>query len=129
MPLFSSLCPLCLCGEFLLAADSTFPRGPGLYFDPIKLGLILVIYLCWVRTCFWVDRDAHQFKLPRPTWNPMLLLCGLGGLLIVWLLPWFWPSLLILLLLYLTPTLAYVSQRNEKAEEDEKVLTRRHLRL
>src|SRR5262249_10519075 len=101
----------------------------GLYFDPIKIVLVLVVYLMWVRTCFWVDRDAHQYKLPRPTWNPMLLFCGLGGLLVLWLLPWFWSSFFVLLLLYLSPTLAYVSVRNEKAEEEDKVLTRRHLRL
>ena len=41
-------------------------------------------------------------------------------MLVVWLLPWFWLSLFVLLLLYITPALAYVSLRNEKAEEDEK---------
>jgi type II secretory ATPase GspE/PulE/Tfp pilus assembly ATPase PilB-like protein len=111
------------------AADPTFPRGPGFYFDPIKIALVLFIYLIWVRTCFWVDRDANLYKLPRPTWNPVLLFCGLGGLLVVWLLPWFWLSFGVLLLLYLSPTLAYVSVRNEKAEEEDKVLTRRHLRV
>jgi type II secretory ATPase GspE/PulE/Tfp pilus assembly ATPase PilB-like protein len=111
------------------AAETTFPRGPGFYFDPIKLGLFLLIYLLWVHTCFWVDQDARQLKLPRPAWNPIMLFCGLGGMLVVWLLPWFYVSIILLLLLYLTPTLAYVSQRNEKVEEEEKVLTRRHLRM
>jgi type II secretory ATPase GspE/PulE/Tfp pilus assembly ATPase PilB-like protein len=112
------------------AAETTFPRGPGFYFDPIKLGLFLLIYLLWVYTCFWVDQDARQLKLPRPAWNPIMLFCGLGGMLVVWLLPsWFGIPLVLLLLLFLSPTLAYVSQRNEKVEEEEKVLTRRHLRL
>jgi type II secretory ATPase GspE/PulE/Tfp pilus assembly ATPase PilB-like protein len=57
------------------------------------------------------------------------LVCGLGGLLVVWLLPWFWVSLGLLLLLVLAPALAYVSVRNDKAEEEDKVLTRRHVRL
>jgi type II secretory ATPase GspE/PulE/Tfp pilus assembly ATPase PilB-like protein len=115
--------------NFNLLADSAFPRGPGFYFDPIKLGLVLLLYLIWVRTCFWVDRDAHVLKLPQVTWNPVILLCGLGGLLVVWLLPLFWISLPVLLLLYLAPTLVYVSVRNEKVEEEEKVLTPHHLRM
>jgi type II secretory ATPase GspE/PulE/Tfp pilus assembly ATPase PilB-like protein len=115
--------------SLFFAADQTFPRGPGLYFDPIKIGVVIVIYLMWARTCWWVDQDARQLSLPRLTWNPLVLACGLGGLLAVWVLPWFWLSLGILLALYLTPTLAYVNFRNEKAGDDDKVLTRRHLRL
>src|SRR5262245_13312555 len=113
----------------LFAVDPTFPLGLRLSFHPLKRGLVLVDYMIWVRTCYWVDRDALQFKLPRPIWNQVLLYCGLGGLLVLWLLPWFWLSLAVLFLLHLTPTLIYVGVRNEKADEEDKVLTVRHLRL
>ncbi len=112
-----------------LIAEVSFPRGPGFYFDPIKIILLVAVYLLWVRLCWWTDLDARNLKLNRAAWGPLLLFCGLGGLFVVWLLPWFWVSLPLLLLLYLMPTLVYVTVRNEQVEEDEKVLTPRHLRL
>jgi type II secretory ATPase GspE/PulE/Tfp pilus assembly ATPase PilB-like protein len=112
----------------LFAADTaTFPRGPGLYFNLLKLLPILGIYLVWIKTCSWIDRDAPEWKLPQSLWNPLMFVCGLIGLLIVWLLPWFLVSFPLLLLLYGIPSLAYVNLRNQKAPEDQQVLTQRHL--
>jgi type II secretory ATPase GspE/PulE/Tfp pilus assembly ATPase PilB-like protein len=82
-----------------------------------------------VRTCWWVDDDSRQLDLPTRIWNPVLFLSGLIGLLCVWVLPFFWLSLPLLLAVYLTPTLLYVTKRNEQVPYEEKVLTRRHLRL
>src|SRR6266852_1756048 len=96
-------------GPSASAAADSFPRGPGLYFSPIKLVVLLLIYLAWVRTCWWVDADARDLKLPTATWNPLLFLCGVGGLLVVAVLPIFLISLFVLLALYLVPTFAYVN--------------------
>src|SRR5437763_16780272 len=85
----------------LFAAGPSFPRGPGLYFSPLKLLALLAVYLCWVRTCWWVDQDARELKLPRKTWNPLLFGAGMFGLLVVWVLPTFWLAFGVLLLLYL----------------------------
>src|SRR5262249_35952435 len=46
----------------------------------------------------------------------------------IWLVPWFFVSFPLLLILYLTPTLAYVNLRNEEVDVEDRVLTRRHLR-
>jgi general secretion pathway protein E len=134
-PLASVLLQSAIAFLFLLAApglaaaasEPTFPRGPGFYFNLFKLVPVVVVYLCWVRTCWWVDQDAQALDLPTSTWNPLMLGCGLLGLLVVWLLPWFLVSFVVLLGLYLTPTLAYVSLRNQKVPEEKKVLTQRHL--
>src|SRR5260370_27369400 len=63
-----------------LAADPSFPRGAGLYFSLFKLIPLLLVYLAWVRTCWWVDTDARALKLPAEVWNPTLFFCGLAGL-------------------------------------------------
>jgi type II secretory ATPase GspE/PulE/Tfp pilus assembly ATPase PilB-like protein len=110
------------------AADTSFPRGPGLYFNLFKLIPLVLVYLAWVRTCWWVDADARQLKLPTEVWNPLIFFCGLVGLVVIWLLPWFWVALVLLLALYLVPTFAYVNLRNEQVPADEKVLTKRHFR-
>src|SRR5262249_1579823 len=90
---------------FDLFAEVSFPLGPGFYFNLFKLVPLLVVSLCWVRTCWWVNEDAAELDIPRSTWNPLLLGCGLAGLLVVWLLPVFWLSFLVLAGLYLTPSL------------------------
>jgi type II secretory ATPase GspE/PulE/Tfp pilus assembly ATPase PilB-like protein len=111
-----------------LFAATGFPRGEGLYYNPFKFLAVLVVYLCWVRTCWWVDVDARALKLPRKTWNPLLLGSGLLGLLAVWAIKAFLPAFFFLLLLYLGGALSYVYVRNEKVDASERVLTRRHLR-
>jgi type II secretory ATPase GspE/PulE/Tfp pilus assembly ATPase PilB-like protein len=111
----------------IFAADA-FPRGPGYYFHPAKLIVVILIYFAWLRTCLWVHIDCRAMKLPSETWNPILLACGIAGLVAVWLFPFFALGLLVLLVLYLAPTLSYVSLRNEKASPEDRVLTPQHIR-
>ncbi|MGH7221704.1 MAG: GspE/PulE family protein [Gemmataceae bacterium] len=136
-PLLCPLSSLCLCASvvnplvsplFAAAAEESFPRGPGLYFDPVKLVLLLLVYFAWLRTCWWVHADCQRMKLSAEMWNPILLLCGMVGLLAVWIFPFFALGFLVLVVLYLAPTLSYVSQRNEKASPEQRVLTPQHLR-
>ncbi|MFO0878248.1 MAG: GspE/PulE family protein [Gemmataceae bacterium] len=112
--------------ETLWAA--TFPRGPGFYFNPFKLLAVFALYLAWVRTCWWVDRDAQSVNLPTAQWNLILLGCGALGLLLVWSLPIFLAGFAALVLLYLAPTLIYVGMRNNLVSDEQKVLTPHHLR-
>jgi type II secretory ATPase GspE/PulE/Tfp pilus assembly ATPase PilB-like protein len=111
----------------LLASDN-FPRGEGFYFNILKLLPLLIVYLFWVRICWWADQDARFLKLSHETWNPILLGCGVLGLVIVWVFPWFLLSFPILLALFLGPALAYINLRNGIVGEEQKVLTPRHLR-
>ena len=106
---------------------SLFPRGEGFFFHPGKLLAVIVLYLIWVKTIAWVDKDIQKINMPRETWNFLLFGCCAAGLLLVWLIPIFGVSFLLLILLYLSPTLVYVSQRNEKVPPDFRVLTRKHL--
>ncbi len=113
-----------------LFAEAVFPRGPGFYLGVPGFLAVVAVYLVWIRTCWWVDRDARLLKLPVTLWNSIVLGCGFGGLLVVWL---FGPALFllafaVLLLLVLGPSLVYVRIRNEGVEADRRVLTPRHLR-
>lgn len=112
----------------VFAEEGSFPRGPGFYFHPAKLIVLVLIYFAWLRTCRWVHGDCHFMKMPGEMWNPILLGCGVAGLLAVWIFPLFALGFLVLLVLYLAPTLSYVSMRNEKATADQKVLTPQHIR-
>jgi type II secretory ATPase GspE/PulE/Tfp pilus assembly ATPase PilB-like protein len=114
-------------GLGLFAAGPEFPRGPGFYYSLPKLLALLVVYFCWIRTCWWVGQDAAHLKLSAETWNLLTFGCGALGLLVVWLLPWFWVSLAVLLALYLSSSLAYVNARNQTVRPQQRVLTGRHL--
>jgi type II secretory ATPase GspE/PulE/Tfp pilus assembly ATPase PilB-like protein len=110
------------------AAAPEFPRGPGFYFHPLKLAAVLLVYLAWVRTSWWVDHDCKEVNLPTAKWNPILLACGLVGLVLVWAVPVFLASFFALVTLYLAPTLLYVGTRNELVPEGQRVLTPQHLK-
>jgi type II secretory ATPase GspE/PulE/Tfp pilus assembly ATPase PilB-like protein len=115
-------------GNLLLAAQSLFPRGDGLYFNMLKLFAVLIVFLLWVRTSWWVDQDAHLLELPQTIWNPLMVGSGFLGLIAVWIFPWFLISFPVLVLLYLVPSLAYVNLRNQKVAREDRVLTDRHLK-
>lgn len=113
----------------LWAAGDAFPRGPGFYFSLPKMFLLLLAFLGWVRTCAWVDRDARDLDLETTLWNGTLLGCGGLGLMILWLLPWFWIGFPLFLALFAGSSLVYVNTRNQHVPDEEKVLTERHLKL
>ncbi len=123
-----SLPSLCLCGAPLFAAVD-FPRGPGFYLSLPAFFAVVAVYLAWIRTCWWVDRDSRHLKQQTTLWNAILLGCGFLGLFIVWLFPpsMFLLSFAVLLLLYIGPTLMYVRVRNEGLEPERRVLTVQHL--
>jgi type II secretory ATPase GspE/PulE/Tfp pilus assembly ATPase PilB-like protein len=121
-------------GDFLLepwglVLFADFPRGPGFYFNILKILPVLLVYLLWVRTCWWVDEDSHQLELSPQIWNLVMFGTGLAGLLVVWFVPEFWVSLLILVPLYVAPSWAYANLRNQRVPYAKRVLTGRHLKL
>lgn len=111
----------------LLLADN-FPRGPGFYYSISKLFAIVFLYLIWVKACAWVNEDVKELSLPENVWNPVMIGSGMVGLLFVWLFPAFWVSFVLLVIVFLSSTLAYVNVRNQRVSEEDQVLTERHLR-
>jgi type II secretory ATPase GspE/PulE/Tfp pilus assembly ATPase PilB-like protein len=112
--------------EAICAAEPTFPRGEGYYFNLLNLIALLILYLCWIRTSAWIDADAHHLHIPTVPWNPLMLGCGVVGMLLIWLLPWFWISFFIALALFLALSFAYASVRNQRVSEEERILTEHH---
>jgi type II secretory ATPase GspE/PulE/Tfp pilus assembly ATPase PilB-like protein len=110
-----------------LAAGSP-PRGPGFYFSLGKLAVIVCVYFGWISTCVWVSKDAKELELPAEPWNLAMVCSGIGGLLLVWALPWFFLSFPLLLACYLMPLVFFVIRRNEGLPPEDKILTPRHLK-
>jgi general secretion pathway protein E len=114
--------------EIAAAQHSSFPRGPGFYFSLPKLAILIVLYFIWVSTCSWVDRDTEQVGLPADLCNLAMVGSGVLALFALWLLPTFFVSLVLALVLYLASSLTYVYYRNQRVKPDERVLTERHLK-
>jgi general secretion pathway protein E len=110
-----------------LLADA-FPRGPGLYFHVLKLLALMLAFLAWVRTCAWVNDDAGALNLNAYVWNSVMLAAGVLGLLLVWSLSAFGLGLLLLLLLYGVASLAYISTRDQRVPQEQRILTEPNLR-
>src|SRR5205823_3002899 len=109
------------------SASDDMPRGDGFYFSLIKIATLVAVYLVWVATVRWVDQDAIDLDLPVATWSALMFGAGFFGIVIAWLLPWYWISLLLLLTLYTTAALAYVNLRNQKVPAELRVLSSKHI--
>lgn len=113
-----------------LWAAPSFPRGPGFYFDPVKVIAVIICFLGWVKLGAWLDDDARAYNLDIVFWNGLLLAGGAAGFLVIWLLGAFWFGLFLALLAVGGPTGWYISVRNRKAPVEERLFTREHfLRL
>ena len=112
--------------------EYTFQRGwsgPGYYLSWPKLAACWLLFLCWVATTDWVNRDLQEKKLDYFLWNPIVFGSFLAAMVLVWLgIPYFWLAFGLLLAAYVGPLTAYILHRNARVPSDERVLTPEHLR-
>lgn len=103
--------------------------GPGYYLSLPKLAACWLLFLCWVATTDWVNRDVQEKKLDYFLWNPVVFGPFFGAMVLVWLgIPYFWLAFGLLLVAYVGPLTAYILHRNARVPIDERVLTPQHLR-
>ncbi|MDR3633409.1 MAG: GspE/PulE family protein [Isosphaeraceae bacterium] len=112
----------------LLAQIPNMTRGPGLYVNLFKFVPVVLIFLMWAWTTYWVDDDAKELNNVKfELWNSAIFFSGLLGLLLVWAIPKYPIGLAMLLLLYFVPLFIYIYVRNGMVPDDAKVLTPYHL--
>ena len=116
----------------LLAADAAAAaadwRGPGSYLSVTKILACWLLFLAWVRTTDWVNRDTQAMNLNHLRWNPIVFGSFLACGMLFWLIPSFWVGYPLLLIGYLAPLIAYVVVRNKQVHDSDKVFTADHLR-
>jgi type II secretory ATPase GspE/PulE/Tfp pilus assembly ATPase PilB-like protein len=103
-------------------------RGPGFYYSLVKLGLTIALYFLWMAIADWVNRDADDADMPPDTWNPILLVSGLAGLLLLWTVPVFVLGVFAFAVCVSAGSLTYVFLRNQRVPESKRVLTEDHFR-
>lgn len=112
--------------------EGSFTRGPGFYLNFWKLGSVWVLFVAWAATADWLSRDCLKLKLNYNLWNGVEVGAFFATLLLFWIIPgsWsFWLGFPLLLIAYGAPLATYVIMRNKRVSEEQRILTRDHLRF
>ena len=89
----------------------------------LKIGLIVLFFLPWVRYVDSINRDTMEFgnklKLEPEIWNPILVGSFLVGLLAVLLVPIFWAGFPFFVLAAFAPPITYSFIRRSRLQNDD----------
>ncbi len=100
----------------------------GGYFSIVKIILLMVLYLLWIKTTDWASSDAVEFEKNWKKWNPILVGAFAGSFILTLFLPWFWVGYSGMVIAYLVPFILYVRYRNEDMNPADMVFTKDHIR-
>ena len=101
-------------------------KHPAIFWG--KLLAIWLLFLIWVKSADWVNRDTQLNNLGYGTWNPILFFPFLAVLLLFAFpilvgFPNFWVAFGLLIFAYLATFIPYVVTRNKSVELHQKVFT------
>lgn len=94
-----------------------------------KILAAIVVYLIWVFALDWISRDCFFHAYSAKKWVTLSYGCFWGGMLLFWLIPFFWASYLFLLAGTIVPIVMFVKMHNQDLSSGEQVLTPEHLRF
>lgn len=105
----------------------------GLYINPIKIGVVIILFLGWAACAQWVDRDTNVVKTKREQWNVIIISGASVSTFVLLVIPiWqgsmFPVGIAIWLLLCGAPVMAYIMHRNGRVVANRRVLTIGHLK-
>lgn len=115
-------------GPWPVMSEDARSRGPGFYLSVWKIALAWLLFLLWVRTSDWVNRDIHERRLSYAFWNSLVVFPFLIAMILLWILPSFWIGFPLMFLAYVVPLVVYIAKRNPLVMDDEKVMTGRHFK-
>ena len=91
----------------------------------LKIGLIVLFFLPWVRYVDSINRDTMEFgnklKLEPEIWNPILVGSFLVGLLAVLFVPIFWAGFPFFVVAALAPPITYSFMRRSRVRNDDSI--------
>jgi len=124
-------------GEVARAADASQEagylwngawRGGGFYLSWWKIATMWLLFVAWVGTADWANRDMDEFGLNWQMWNPIILGGFMAVMLLCLLIPWFWLNIFLLLAGAAAPVATYIVFRNRELPSHHHVFTKAHLR-
>ena len=97
----------------LLAQTAVSPGGP--YIAWWKVIPLVIVMILWGRLVTWIDKDSQTVLLPRIPMNVGMLMGGLLGFFLFFLLPGFPIAIIALCVIVLAEAGTYLAIRNQKA--------------
>ncbi len=88
-----------------------------------KTLLVVIAMLTWVRTGDWINRDCQIFRINFLVWNSVVLICGLIGGAVLFVLPFF-ASGPLLYVICIGLIVSYGMSHNAAVEPHQKVFTK-----
>jgi type II secretory ATPase GspE/PulE/Tfp pilus assembly ATPase PilB-like protein len=99
-------------------------RSKQQFVSGLKLFGLWFLFVIWVKSADWVNRDTQIYDQGYGTWNPILFFpFALLFLVLVFFVGQFWVALGVLAVCYLAVFIPYVVKRNKAVELHEKVFT------
>ncbi len=104
---------------------------PAFNVDPMKVGVIVALFLGWVAGAQWIDRDTDTIKTRREQWNMIVLSGGTVATFVLFIVPiwagsFFLVGTMVWLLLAGGAMVAYIVHRNGRVATGKRVLTLGH---
>ena len=116
--------------DYPLPGPHQISRGAGGYLSPVKLFACWLLFLAWVGTTDWINRDCQRCNMPYGVWVPVGFFPLIVALILgTWTIPMFVVGYPLAVLAWGVPALVYVVKRNSTMPPHEKVLTGEHLRF
>ena len=110
------------------ANEQGWRAGRGMSICPIKLAILMIIYLAWVATTSWCNNDAEALGDPdRGKWNGTNIIAFAATFLVALFIPIFWIGLPLVIVAWLVPIFTYIKARNKELLDADKVMTAGHL--
>lgn len=94
-----------------------------------KIIAAIIMYLIWVRFADWVSTDCIHYGFGVKKWVPIVYGSFWGGMILFWLIPFFWVSYLFLMAGVIAPLVIFVRLHNGSLSTGEQVLTPEHIRF
>jgi type II secretory ATPase GspE/PulE/Tfp pilus assembly ATPase PilB-like protein len=106
----------------------SIPRTSHYALNGLKIGAIFLIFLIWVKSADWVNRDSQIFDQGYGTWNPAIFFPVLACLLLLAFpiiigFPNFIVAMAGLVICYLGAFIPYVVKRNKAVPLHHRVFT------
>ena len=100
----------------------------GGYVSPLKLLAAVALFFAWLPLTTWVYKDAQEVRTNYMVWTNATLATGVIALAVLLLAPLFLIGLPIALIGLAAVSIAYITHRNSRVSDFEKVLTFDHFK-
>jgi len=119
-------------GEFAQQAKEATTNGwrggRGVSICPIKLAILLVLYLAWVATTGWCNNDSEKLGDPDQSyWNGLNMIAFCSAMIVALFVPIYWVGMPLVLVAWLVAIFVYIKTRNKDLLDADKVMTPGHI--